>query len=114
MRRRKVRETGTWVGDVPTRVRRFVLWGIGPGFSDSPLTVNAANDVAEGIARSIDEPWAQQADRWAVIVEADENDVDAWVRTNRAARGYAPYFASGRGDDLPAAPGRRVARPRPI
>jgi hypothetical protein len=125
--RRKARDSRRWTGDVasyePT-IRRFVLWGTGSGFSDAPFAMDAANDIAEEIAQGIDEAWSRESDRWAVIVEADESDIDEWVRTNLSARGYAPYLAPGRNDELPAermrgtlrgdaAPRRKVDQPRP-
>lgn len=93
---RKTPAMRRWMGDVAAEepnVRRFVLWGVGPGFSDSPFVMDAANDVADGIVEGIDAAWAQEPNRWAVIIEADENDVDEWVRTHPVARGYAPYLA---------------------
>src|ERR1043166_7848518 len=124
---RKAQDTRRWTGDVAAdepKVRRFVLWGVGTGFSDSPFVMDAANDVADGIVEGIDAAWAEEPNRWAVIVEADENDVDEWVRTHPIARGYAPYLTPGRDEDSEGpmmrgtlrndvGPRRKVDQPRP-
>jgi hypothetical protein len=124
---RKASDQRRWVGGVVSeepRVRRFVVWGTGTGFSDAPFAVDASNDIAEGIVRGIDHMWSEERDRWCAIVEADENEVDEWARTNPAVHGYTPYLAPGLDVDLPnepmrgtlrsdVAPRRKVEQPRP-
>jgi hypothetical protein len=104
------------VGD---EMRAWVVWGVGalPERAAEPegadLPGEQAGDIARTMADRSDPEWARlpSDDKWAVIVEADEQDVDAWVQDDEAARGYAPYLVAR--EDAAATPEiqRGVLRP---
>ena len=106
-RKAEARDARTWEGDVAAanhldEVRHWVVWGIGglaERGAEDPMEgemppAEPGNDVAEAIARGRDPEWDREEewDRWVVIVQADEDDVDAWGQNDETVRGYAPYL----------------------
>ncbi len=112
-RRAEARGVRQWDHDVAAaneldEVRTWVVWGLGadpatPGRAaapdvdpdeDEPETGRPANDIAASMAAERDPEWAGRPDydRWAVLLEADEDDVDEWAQDDERVRGYAPYL----------------------
>jgi hypothetical protein len=52
------------------------------------------NDIARSMAADRDPEWARQPDydRWVVLYDGEEDDVDEWVQDDERVRGYAPYL----------------------
>jgi hypothetical protein len=88
-------------------VRTWVVWGLGadpvvpdraaaPDVDpeDTPETARPANDIAWSMAAERDPEWAGEPeyDRWAILFDADEDDVDEWAQDDERVRGYAPYL----------------------
>ncbi|HVL81459.1 MAG TPA: hypothetical protein VM840_07710 [Actinomycetota bacterium] len=84
--------------------RRWVVWGTGPREVDVLRTARQGDDIAEGIVRGRDPEWADSDDplRWVVVLDADEDDVDAWVQEDPAAAGYAAHLIAPSSDERPA------------
>ena len=84
------------------KVRTWVVWGVGadpsnPARAAAPLEPprgRPGNDIARTIAEEHDEEWTKSPhwDRWFILYEADEDDVDAWSLEDERVRGYAPYL----------------------
>jgi hypothetical protein len=107
-RRAEARDVRQWDGDVAAdnqldEVRTWVVWGVG---ADPATPERAAapdgeeprgrpgNDLARTIAEGNDPEWAGAAewDRWVILLDADEDDVDSWSEDDERVRGYAPYL----------------------
>ncbi len=94
-------------------VRTWVVWGLGadPALPERAAAPEAdveidaedeteaavgrpANDIARSMAADRDPEWASQPDydRWVVLYDADEDDVDEWAQDDERVRGYAPYL----------------------
>jgi hypothetical protein len=80
-------------------VRGWVVWGLGPpparaaeqeAVEERPG--EPGGDIARLVAQTTDPEWSDRDDGWVTVVEADEDDVDAWVADEPSARGYAPYL----------------------
>jgi hypothetical protein len=98
-----------WDGDVAAandldEVRTWVVWGLGadpatperaaaPAEADDEPIGRPGNDIAVTIAAGNDEEWAAapEFDRWVVLIDADEDDIDDWAGDDERVRGYAPY-----------------------
>jgi hypothetical protein len=67
-------------------VSAYIVWGVGQSSSQIVRGGEAADarDVRDLIASE----WAESDERWAVLVECDEADLDAQTRFDRATRGY--------------------------
>jgi hypothetical protein len=107
-RRAEARDVRSWDGVVAAgndldEVRTWVVWGVGA----NPATPERAaapddeeprgrpgNDIARTIAAERDPEWANtpEWDLWVILLEADEDDVDAWAGDDPRVRGYAPYL----------------------
>jgi hypothetical protein len=91
-------------------VRAWVVWGLGAEAETAAEPERAerpgepGTDVAWKMAEQLDPEWAESEHRWVVILEADEDDVDAWVLEDPSVSGYAPYLMAR--EDAGAAPGR--------
>ncbi|HEV3475634.1 MAG TPA: hypothetical protein VG602_09760 [Actinomycetota bacterium] len=90
-------------------VRGWVVWGLGPpperaaeAEAAEERPGNPGGDIARQVAETTDPEWAGQDDGWVTVVHADEDDVDAWVADEPAARGYAPYLVAA--ENAAAAP----------
>lgn len=108
--RRRAEAAGVrqWDGDVAAandldEVRTWVVWGMGADPSaperaaaeeDQDVVGRPANDLAQTIAADSDPDWANTTDwdRWVILLDADENDVDSWTQDDDRVRGYAPYL----------------------
>ncbi|HEX2274834.1 MAG TPA: hypothetical protein VHG90_13245 [Acidimicrobiales bacterium] len=88
-------------------VRTWVVWGLGADPAvpdraaapevdpeDAPEAGRPANDIAWSMAAERDPEWASEPDydRWVVLLDADEDDVDEWAQDDNRVRGYAPYL----------------------
>ena len=107
-RRAEARGVRQWDGDVAAaneldEVRTWVVWGLGADPSvperaaapeDEEPQGRPGTDIAGTIAADNDAEWAaaDEMDRWVVLVDADEGDVDAWAQDDERVRGYAPYL----------------------
>ena len=129
-RKAEASEVRSWHGTVAAANeldsdRRWVVWGVGPE-APSMLGGEAANDIAEGIARAADEEWQNfdPAERWVVLVSAEETDLDELLEDSGSTRGYAPYLVPGKTEEMPdgymkgrlrgdVALRRKVDQPRP-
>jgi hypothetical protein len=97
-------------------VRTWVVWGLGAdpavperaateagGEEGEPLG-RPGNDIAARIAAASDPGWAEapEYDRWVVVLDGDEDDVDAWAQDDGRVRGCAAYLleAPDPGTDL--------------
>jgi hypothetical protein len=83
--------------------RVWVVWGLAapPEHAAEPERYppgDAANDIAVEIASENDPDFAEADDdhRWIMLVEGDEDDVDAWVATHPIASGYTSYLIPDR------------------
>lgn len=130
-RRAEADDVRRWDGVVAARnelddQRRFVVWGTGAPPPDLRGTDEAA-DLADAFVRPHDPEWCElpEGERWAVVVTADETDIDELTADASSVRGHAPYLAPGRTDeagdtgmDSPlrddVAPRRKVDQPRPV
>ena len=82
------------------QVRAWVVWGDGRADDrgaeperGEDLPGEPGNDIARQIASGHDPDWDGDAQRsWIRVVEADEQDVDAFVQETESARAYAPYL----------------------
>lgn len=97
-----------WDGDVAAaneldEVRTWVVWGLGADPADperaaapddQPSLGRPGNDIARSMAEANDPEWADwpDFDRWVVLLDADEADVDAWAEEDARVRGYEPYL----------------------
>jgi hypothetical protein len=78
----------------------WVVWGLAapPEIAADPERYPPGaegNDLAITIASDADPEFAQADEfhRWIMLVEGDEDDVDAWVVDNRdIASGFRPYL----------------------
>jgi hypothetical protein len=115
-RRAEARDVRQWDGDVAaandlSEVRTWVVWGVGADPSDPERAAvdddeeprgRPGNDIARTIAVDNDAEWADAADwdRWVILVDADEDDVDGWAEDDDRVRGYAPYLLQPAEPDL--------------
>lgn len=104
--------------------RRHVVWGVGA----VPAGLQRAegdDDLAEAFARGADPDWDGLDDRWAIIVEGDEEEIESVIVDADSVRGRAPYLAPGRTDEVAegymsdtlrgdVGPRRKVEQPRPV
>ena len=110
---RSAKRAGSERGSVEARspnadVGRWIVWGTG-----EPPVVDGAQpgpDVAMEMAREHDPAWWDHADRWVVIVDGEESRADELVAELPEARGFAPYLAAGRDEELPTTPMRGTLR----
>jgi hypothetical protein len=79
--------------------RVWVVWGLAapPEIAAVPDIYpkgKPANDIATAIASGNDPDFAaaDESHRWIMMVEGDEDDVDAWVTEHPIASGYAEYL----------------------
>jgi hypothetical protein len=106
-RRAEAAEARQWDGDVAAaneldEVRTWVVWGDGvpPEQAAVPETEERpgrpAGDVARMMAEGADPDWAAlpKDERWEVLLEADEDDVDAWAEEDDSVRGFTPYLVA--------------------
>jgi hypothetical protein len=106
-RRAEARDVRQWFGDVAaandlTDIRTWVVWGTGADPSDPERGAEdgaeprgrPANDIARSMAGGLDQEWTAAADwdRWVILLDGDEDDVDAWAEDDERVRGYAPYL----------------------
>jgi hypothetical protein len=107
-RRAEARDVRPWDGVVAAdsdldEVRTWVVWGVGAdpatperaaSLEDEEPVGRPGNDIAATIAATNDPEWADAPDwdRWLILLEADEDDVDAWADDDDRVRGYAPYL----------------------
>ena len=89
----------SWDGTVASgnrldEVRTWVVWGSAGAPPPEISDVLTDDQVAIGFAFAADPDWAEvpEYERWAVLLTADEDDVDALVRDTGSARGYTPYL----------------------
>jgi hypothetical protein len=90
-------------------VRTWVVWGLGadpvvpdraaaPEVDPEDVAVaevgRPANDIAWSMAAERDPEWASEPDydRWVILFDADEDEVDEWAQDDERVRGYAPYL----------------------
>ena len=113
---RSDRQERDWQGAGATHgkaddVRSWVIWGVGADPEraaeperDEDRPGEPGTDVAWEMAQDIDPDWASvpSEDRWVVVLEADEGEVDSYVLEDESASGYAPYLV--RLEDAEAAP----------
>jgi hypothetical protein len=114
-RRAEARDVRQWFGDVAaandlSEVRTWVAWGVGADPSepdrgaaddgDEPRG-RPANDIARSMAAGLDPGWteAPEWDRWVILLDADEDDVDTWAEDDERVRGYAPYLLAAADPD---------------
>jgi hypothetical protein len=103
-----------WNGIIPNaneldEFRAWVVWGLAapPEIAAEPERYPAgapADDIALAIASSADPEFAAADEwhRWIMLVQGDEDDVDAWVNDHDEASGYAPYLIEPRpSPDIP-------------
>jgi hypothetical protein len=114
-RRAEARDVRQWDGVVAAgndmdEVRTWVVWGVGadpatPGRAAAPDDEKPrgrpGNDIARTIAAERDPEWAgtPEWDLWVVLLDADEDDVDAWAGDDERVRGYAPYLIQAQETD---------------
>jgi hypothetical protein len=94
--------------------RVWVVWGLAapPEIAAEPddryPPGAPAPDLAVRMAEQADPEFAAADDlhRWIMLVEGDEDDVDAWVADHPEASAYASYLleAARAGDDPPFKP----------
>jgi hypothetical protein len=102
-RRAEARGVRPWSGVVAAddrlgEERLWVVWGLAapPEIAAVPDVYpegGPPTDVAIAIASTEDPEFAaaDENHRWVMLVEGDEDDVDAWVQEHPVARRYAPY-----------------------
>ena len=102
-RRAEARRVRPWHGVVAAadrndEVRSWVVWGLAAppeiaAVPDAYPEGAPANDIATAIAAAEDPEFAaaDAQHRWAMLVQGDEDDIDAWVLEHPIARKYAPY-----------------------
>lgn len=69
----------------------YIVWGVGQSSSEIVRGGEIADpsDVRSLIASgATTREWDGSDERWAVVVECDEADLDAQTRFDRATRGY--------------------------
>ena len=92
------------------QVRHWVVWGLGSEVETAAEPERAerpgepGTDIAWKMAEQLDGEWARSEQRWVRVLEADEDDVDAWVLEDPSVSGYAPYLVAR--EDAGAAPQR--------
>lgn len=93
----------SWTQTVATgnrldEVRTWVVWGEGGAPPPDMREEQTDDEVALNFARAADPEWTQLPDRerWAVLMTADEDDVDALVSQTQSARSYTPYLIPNR------------------
>ena len=108
-RRAEGRDVRPWDGIVAAanqldEVRTWVVWGAGadpanPARAAAPEDEDPigrpGNDIARAIAADADPEWSENVpawDLWVILLDADENEVDAWAGDDERVRGYAPYL----------------------
>jgi hypothetical protein len=101
-RRAEARDTREWQKDVAAaneleEVRTWVVWGVSAppkrAAEERERPGRPGDEVARGIARTNDAEWPDGSDEaWVILLEADEDEVDAWVLEDESVRGYAPYL----------------------
>lgn len=114
-RRAEASDVRPWDGDVAAanalnEERTWVVWGVGADPSaperaaaeeDQDVVGRPGNDIAQSIASTSDPEWANAAewDRWVILLDADEDDVDGWAQDDERVRGYAPYLLAAADPD---------------
>jgi hypothetical protein len=103
-RRAEAKGVRPWNGVVAHRNdlderRVWVVWGLAAppeiaAVPDEYPKGRPATDLAVTIASERDPEFAaaDQRHRWIMMVEGDEDDVDAWVLEHPIASGYAEYL----------------------
>ena len=89
-------------------IGRWIVWGTG----EAPALegTEPGPDVAMEMARESDPAWWDRPDRWVVIVDGEESRADELAADTPEARGYAPYLAAGREEEMPSEPMRGTLR----
>lgn len=114
-RRAEASDVRQWDGDVAAandldEQRTWVVWGVGADPSaperaaaegDEEVVGRPGNDIAHAMASESDPEWAAGADwdRWVILLDGDEGDVDGWAQDDERVRGYAPYLLAAADPD---------------
>ena|SRR5205085_11647786 len=107
-RKAEARDVRRWDGTVAAandldQVRVWIVWGVGADPATPARAADAddeepigrpGNDLAHTMAGQLDPEWrdAPDWDRWVILLEADEGDVDTWADDDERVRGWAPYL----------------------
>lgn len=88
------RDERRWEGEVAAdsdldEHRHWVVWGRGAPPEGVFPDAEIGTDIARMMVEGVDPEWDEG---WILIVEADEDDIDAAVQDEESVLGYAPYL----------------------